>query len=141
MLAEVFVAIRGNTLRGFQDELEKDEPNAETRSALPYLSDEIDTQVWLSLPGNQLGMTSIVEESEIPGMHAGLGGDPTQILGAWKQDGLQVGVEYVYDENGEVTGTTGTPTYEQVGGLLDQMIPGGRGNQHHRYAGWSDRIY
>ena len=48
---------------------------------------------------------------------------PTQFVigAAWFWDGRQVGTQYTYDEDGVITGITGTPTYPAHPKLIDFM--------------------
>jgi hypothetical protein len=74
-------------------------------------------------------------------------------IGAWKPDGLQLGVSYTYDEEGEVTGTEGTPTHPANTALLVEAMPDLRDNngnvlprptvpyQAHGFMGWRPRVY
>jgi len=43
------------------------------------------------------------------------------IVGAWWYDGRQVGTRFTYDEDGQITGTTGTPLYPIHPRLIDFM--------------------
>jgi hypothetical protein len=61
------------------------------------------------------GMNFPTEEEAIDAMdylYANWAGNQINILGAWDEDtGLQMGVTYTYDAEGDITGTTGTPYY------------------------------
>ena len=45
----------------------------------------------------------------------------TRIGAAWHWDGRQVGTQFTYDENGVITGTTGTPVYPLHARLIEFM--------------------
>ena len=153
MMVEAFIAIRLSTLRAIRAELSKDEPNEAAMRAARLLRNAKGEGTWRRFTRN--GQSAIVFSSTVhnPSLLERLDDLPgAAIVGAWTQDGAQLG--QTIEEDGTVTGT---PTWPIMRSLLLRAMPDlvsydENGNetgrqrptapyQHHRYMGWAPRQY
>lgn len=147
MIVEAFIQLRGNSLDAKLEGRRKGKPSAEELSANRVLRDlVVDTWRTAPGPGGRFTRLSVLcDDEDLKTLTADL--HPTaEIIGVWKQDGYQLGIEPVYDDEGNLVGERGSAVFPLNEAAFLDALPDVAGErptepyQAHQYAGWAPRI-
>ena len=148
MIVEAFIQMRGNALSQILDERRKEKPSQAALKANKFLRELIGAEIWRTAPGPGGRLTRIsvlCDSDDLDELVAEL--HPTaEVIGCWKPDGYQLGIEPEVDAEGNVIGSSGVATYPLDRAALIDMLPDINGQrpdapyQAHQYAGWQPRI-
>jgi hypothetical protein len=158
MEVEAIIVLRQSVFAPVKTELrlaaqQDREPNATALARRKFMRSFVDA-AWRPFTHTRLGLvtsySTVIEEADLVLVDEwdprGAGPANVLVVGAWQMSGLPLGVSFVFNVEGEITGTTGTPTYPTNLPLLLDTIPSNDGGvrptvhrQNHSYMGWARR--
>lgn len=156
-MIEAILSVPQGTLDAARAALAKAAPNANELRAAFLLNVTISTEWAFSwTPGRPLVPVAVADEAALDELLSALPG--AQVVGTWGPNGLPWGVTELEDAEGEVIGTTGTPTHpldeatllagappdvviNAVTRTIESSVRPTVPKQWHRWAGWRPRQY
>lgn len=147
---EVLLAARPGPINTLRGQLRQDDPppaaQMKRRLLRAFVGETTFREVTAPGLGRALVFSVIIDEADIDDLDELDAGPGARRLGAWKIDGLPLGVEFTFDRDGNITGTRGTPTVPTQVALLTAAMPDREGLprptepfQAHQYMGWAPR--